>query len=168
MKLSGKELHEHDNVSLLKHSKLYLVCAPILLLFAAFFASVLFMPMDDDMRAAVILFGVAGMSAFSIVAIVLIVQVFNIKKELKKRNVSEVERAEASGSLKGILIFSITIIVVGILIVSCTATGGCSCSSSSSDKCTICGKFATNKFQGSGYCAEHYDTAVKWAVDNVD
>ena len=34
-------------------------------------------------------------------------------------------------------------------------------------KCTICGEKATNTFQNSEYCAEHYEKAVKWAIDDV-
>lgn len=33
--------------------------------------------------------------------------------------------------------------------------------------CYICGKTAHNKFQGSGYCDEHYEDAVLWAAGNA-
>ena len=45
-----------------------------------------------------------------------------------------------------------------------TSCGG----SDSKDGCTICGKRATHKFQGSEYCTTHYNKAVKWAIDHVD
>ena len=34
-------------------------------------------------------------------------------------------------------------------------------------ECTICGEKATETFQYSEYCAEHYAKAVKWAIDDV-
>ena len=34
--------------------------------------------------------------------------------------------------------------------------------------CIICDKKATNTFQGSEYCKEHYDKAVKWSIDNLE
>lgn len=39
--------------------------------------------------------------------------------------------------------------------------------SSSSHRCNICGKPATNTFQGYGYCDEHYKEAIIWAFDNM-
>lgn len=40
-------------------------------------------------------------------------------------------------------------------------------SSNSEGKCCICGKKATETFQGSNYCTSDYNKAVKWAIDNV-
>ena len=40
--------------------------------------------------------------------------------------------------------------------------------SSSNGKCTICGKPATERYQGSGYCTEHYKDAIIWSMDNFD
>lgn len=44
----------------------------------------------------------------------------------------------------------------------------CACDDSyDTSKCTICKKTATNTFQGSGYCTEHYKDAIVWAMNNV-
>ena len=58
--------------------------------------------------------------------------------------------------------------VIALLLVIALCLGLCACGGGSSgNKCTICKKTATHKFQGSGYCDSHYNDAVKWAIDNV-
>lgn len=69
------------------------------------------------------------------------------------------------------IIIVVLIIAMGVGIYACV-NGGCdSCSSSgssgsSSNKCTICRKPATHTFQGSGYCDEHYQDAITWAMNH--
>jgi hypothetical protein len=59
-------------------------------------------------------------------------------------------------------------IVIGLLmVVPELLSGATSGNSSSKSRCTICGKAATNTFQNSGYCSQHYRDAIIWAMDNV-
>ena len=59
------------------------------------------------------------------------------------------------------------LVILGLLMVLPELINGSSNNSSSSNRCTICGKTATNTFQGSRYCTQHYKDAIIWAMDNV-
>ena len=58
-------------------------------------------------------------------------------------------------------------VIIGLLLVIPELLNGSSNNSSSKSRCTICGKAATNTFQNSGYCSQHYRDAIIWAMDNV-
>lgn len=62
------------------------------------------------------------------------------------------------------------IIIIFLLILSMfigSIGGGNNKNRYGSGRCTICGKSATQTFQGSGYCDKHYKDAVSWAFDHV-
>ena len=66
------------------------------------------------------------------------------------------------------IIFVVALMLFFALIDGCGGGSGGSGSGGSTNKCTICGKAATNTFQGSGYCTKHYKDAIVWAMDNVN
>ncbi len=71
------------------------------------------------------------------------------------------------------IILVVLMLAMGVGMYACINGGcdSCSCGSSSysgggsTSKCTICRKPATHVFQGSGYCDQHYQDAVNWAID---
>ena len=67
-------------------------------------------------------------------------------------------------TVKAIVVIAV---IIGLLMVLPQLLNGSSGNSGSSNRCTICGKAATNTFQGSRYCTQHYKDAIIWAMDNV-
>jgi hypothetical protein len=68
-------------------------------------------------------------------------------------------------TVKAIVVIAV---IIGLLMVlPQLLNGATSGNSGSSNRCTICGKTATNTFQNSRYCAQHYRDAIIWAMDNV-
>lgn len=59
------------------------------------------------------------------------------------------------------------ILIAGLICIGLFLLTMLSKSSSGGNKCEICGKVATNTFQGSQYCNEHYQSAIIWSFDNV-
>lgn len=63
---------------------------------------------------------------------------------------------------------AIGVVVISIAVIFCLVTLPNMIGGSSGGGCVICGKSASHTFQGSSYCSQHYNNAVKWAIDNSD
>lgn len=66
--------------------------------------------------------------------------------------------------VKNKLIPVLVIIAIAVAILIGINGFGNSSYRGNTDTCTICGKIATHTFQGSGYCDNHYEDAINWAL----
>lgn len=66
--------------------------------------------------------------------------------------------------VKNKLIPVLVIIAIAVAILIGINAFGNSSNGGNTDTCTICGKRATHTFQGSGYCDNHYEDAINWAL----
>ena len=92
-----------------------------------------------------------------------------ILMELDDRTLTHSQRAEIQAQIRKAAKFQLYLTVAGIAILAILfgAVIADSIPSRSSYGCTICGKTATNTFQNSRYCQQHYEDAIIWAMDNV-
>ena len=88
-------------------------------------------------------------------------------KEKGEATIKEKRKEEYSQLKKAAIIFVIGFSIL-LPIIAAINESNSSKSDGESGYCTICAKKATNTFQGSSYCKNHYDKAVKWAVDNLE
>ena len=81
---------------------------------------------------------------------------------IKKEPVAQ--RKELENWVKNKLIPVLVIIAIAVAILIGINGFGNSSYGGNTDTCTICGKRATHTFQGSGYCDNHYEDAINWAL----
>ena len=74
------------------------------------------------------------------------------------------QRKELGNWVKNKLIPVLVILAIAVAILIGINAFGNSSNGGNTDTCTICGKKATHTFQGSGYCDNHYEDAINWAL----
>ncbi|MBE7036011.1 MAG: hypothetical protein E7403_01805 [Ruminococcaceae bacterium] len=95
------------------------------------------------------------------------IELKKVKEELKKRQYSKKDELAADKWLKKFYTAMLILLIVCVAVSLGTSLGTSLIKKGDESKCTICDKPASHSFQGSGYCGEHYNDAVRWAIDNV-